>query len=69
MRNVPAIDSTGLRAIDNDLGREHPDAVLISAARKWNLDNLLRADVYIADRGASAKMLLEHLALILPTIK
>jgi GTP-binding protein HflX len=33
----------GLRAIDNDLGREHPDAVLISAARKWNLDSLLRA--------------------------
>jgi GTP-binding protein HflX len=32
-----------LRAIDNDLGREHPDAVLISAARKWNLDGLLRA--------------------------
>jgi GTP-binding protein HflX len=33
----------GLRAIDNELGREHPDAVLISAARKWNLDALLRA--------------------------
>jgi GTP-binding protein HflX len=32
-----------LRAIDNDLGREHPEAVLISAARKWNLDGLLRA--------------------------
>ena len=30
-------------AIDNELGREHPDAVLISAARKWNLDGLLRA--------------------------
>ena len=32
-----------LRAIDNDLGREHPDAVLISAARRWNLDALLQA--------------------------
>jgi GTP-binding protein HflX len=33
----------GLRAIDSELGREHPDAVLISAARKWNVDGLLRA--------------------------
>jgi 50S ribosomal subunit-associated GTPase HflX len=32
-----------LRAIDTDLGRENPEAVLISAARKWNLDGLLRA--------------------------
>jgi GTP-binding protein HflX len=32
-----------LRAIDNDLGNEHPEAVIISAARKWNLDGLLRA--------------------------
>src|SRR4051812_37120331 len=32
-----------LASIDSDLGREHPDAVLISAVKKWNLDGLLRA--------------------------
>jgi GTP-binding protein HflX len=34
---------SSLLAIDSDLATEHPDAVLISAARKWNFDNLLKA--------------------------
>jgi len=32
-----------LIAIENELGREHPDAVLVSAVKRWHLDVLLRA--------------------------
>jgi GTP-binding protein HflX len=43
---------SSLRAIDNDLAQEHPDAVLISAARKWNLDNLLKAvEIALVEAG------------------
>jgi hypothetical protein len=37
--------------------------------RVFEFEELAKARDYIADRGASTKMLLEHLALILPIIK
>jgi GTP-binding protein HflX len=48
----------GLRDLEHSLRREHPEAVLISAARGWNLESLLRAiETQLALHGAPSPAL------------
>ena len=51
-----------IETILHDSGKDTKEKV-------YEFEELAKVRDYIADRGASAKMLLEHLALILPTIK
>jgi|SRR3989344_7808830 len=55
-----------LNAIESLFHEKYKDSM---GEHIFEFEELIKVRDYLADRGASAKMLLEHLALILPTIK
>lgn len=54
-----------LNAIETHLYKTDKDI----KSKTYEFEELAKARDYLADRGSSAKMLLEHLALVFPTIK